>query len=326
MKRTSSRTVALVLCAVLTAIAYPAWAESSPSQCQTADLRPWQLLVSIMLSGFFGGFVDGLRSDKSFKFRLGTTSKEWGSIGNALVGTVAAVAIFAFAESVFGAETVTASSMCEFTFLKVMAFAVLSGYAGTRLLDPLTEKMVKEFVDRATLQAVEQRATQDQVAAQNIREAEQAITQHLAMVAGLSKGVVSKEAEKLLVDAERKFELVLANDPASIPAQLGLANVYGYRGDYVGVTAPQDARQRADCYAKAINVLDALIKRAPNVAKAYYNRACCKAVAGKDKDSAAADLARAVELDPHFKEYARGDKDLDSLRDQNGKLPFEGKT
>jgi tetratricopeptide (TPR) repeat protein len=248
-----------------------------------------------------------------------------------LVGTASALAIFAFAESVFGAEAMKemtkAGSINSFAFVKMVAWGVLSGYAGTRLLDPLSDKMVKRLAGDTARAEVDKKLTDDQVSRQSIREAEQLVARHITMVAGLSKHAPSKDAADCLDDAQRKYELVLKSDPANIPAQIGLANVHCYRGDYLRFI--NDAKRGDDSYAAAIKVVDALIKRDPNVAKAYYNRACYKAVAGDPpyaKDDAARDLIKAVELDPHLKDYAAGDKDLESLRSRHKDLPFLSKT
>src|SRR5512139_3989204 len=62
---------------------------------------PWLALVVIAISGGFGGFVDGLRATRTYNFRFRTFTQDWGSAGDALVGMAAAVAIFAFADSIF---------------------------------------------------------------------------------------------------------------------------------------------------------------------------------------------------------------------------------
>jgi hypothetical protein len=59
-------------------------------------LSPWHLLIVIGIAGFFGGMVDGLRSDRHYKWRFGDFAKEWGTLGDALVGVTAALAIFTF--------------------------------------------------------------------------------------------------------------------------------------------------------------------------------------------------------------------------------------
>lgn len=276
-----------------------------------------QLLLLIALCGFFGGAVDGLRTQKSYKARLGALSLECGSFGDGLVGTTAAIAIFAFAENVFGGEGIT-SPMKLAMFVKVVAWCVLSGYVGARLLDTLSSKLLIQAAMEAASAEAKKAVSKDEQAQQTVREAEHLVAQHNTRIASLvaSKalraGVTDVEAENLLKDAQRKYDQVLESDPANTAAQIGLANVHGYRGDYLHLI--KDEKGRTTSYKEAIKLLDALINRDPKVAKAYYNRACCKALLGDDRDDAARDLNTAIQLDKSFEEYAKGDNDLKSLR------------
>jgi hypothetical protein len=57
-----------------------------------------------------------------------------------------------------------------------------------------------------------------------------------------------------------------------------------------------------------------LIERNPQYPEPIYNVACCEALAGR-KEDAIAHLRQAIALDERTREYAKGDSDLDSLRD-----------
>lgn len=216
-----------------------------------------------------------------------------------------------------------------YVFLKLVAWGVLSGYAGTKLLDTLTSKAIKAFAEEAATRAVKEQVATNDEAQQNVNEAGQLVTQHVSLMAGLAAGPPSddaalkraKEAERTLEDAERKYKLVLKREPANRRAQLGVANVHCLRGEYLQKVG--NAQSDAS-FAKAIGVVDDLIRREPTMAKAYYNRACYRALrAGLAvvPAEAVADLLKAVELDENLKEYARGDSDLLSLKRER-KLSF----
>ena len=58
-----------------------------------------------------------------------------------------------------------------------------------------------------------------------------------------------------------------------------------------------------------------LIEQNPQYPTPIYNVACCEALADR-KDDAIAHLRQAIALDERFREYAKGDSDFDSLREE----------
>jgi tetratricopeptide (TPR) repeat protein len=58
-----------------------------------------------------------------------------------------------------------------------------------------------------------------------------------------------------------------------------------------------------------------LVAEAPGYGLLFYNLACCESLTGQ-KDEAIAHLARAFELSDQMREFAKGDSDLDVLRDE----------
>lgn len=282
----------------------------------TIHVAGWGLLLAIAISGFFGGLVDGLRSDRQYKARLGGKSWEWGSAGDGLVGTAAALAIFAFAENVFGSGPLK-PDMPVLSFIKIIAWGVLSGYAGTRLLDPLSAKVVKQIATDTARAEVRGQLSRDESAAESLREAAQAVTQHLERLGRRASDADDEAIGKPLEIAQRKYELVLKSDPTNAPARIGLANVHCYHAEHMQLAHKREESNKA--FAAALKVVDDLIKRDSQMAKAYYNRACYKTLRAKFNqqlvdDETVADLQRAVELDEHLKDYAQEDDDLATLR------------
>jgi quercetin dioxygenase-like cupin family protein len=68
-------------------------------------------------------------------------------------------------------------------------------------------------------------------------------------------------------------------------------------------------------YSEAADVLREAIKLHPDSAGLFYNLACFDSMAGADAATVAAQLARAIELYPEFRDLAREDTDLEPVRD-----------
>lgn len=274
----------------------------------------WWALFVIAVSGAFGGFVDGMRSTRTYRVRFGAYSADWGSIADGLVGMAASVAIFAFAESIFGGGQALDDRVSTWFLIKIAAWGVLSGYAGTKMLDDLSSKAIRKMISDETGRQVSEQITVDRQAQQIVQEAEQLRVQHLARVAAVGKGVADTDAEQLLERAILKFRGVLKNDPLHREAQNGLANALADLGVYCkDQPAPEAKARAAGLFAEAIQLQEAIVRQDPAFSKAYYNRACYKAVAAtsdQDRQKAVEDLQLAIERDAQWRLYARSDPDL----------------
>jgi tetratricopeptide (TPR) repeat protein len=281
----------------------------------------WSALLVIAVSGFFGGFVDGLRTIRTYSLRFGTHSWDLGSLADGLVGMAAAIAIFAFAESIFSGVT-SKPSVQAWDLVKIAAWGVLSGYAGTKLLDDLSSKAIRRMIQEETSKEVAKQKTEAGDAKSSIDDARQLWTEYLTKIRSSSKGQPDEVAENLLERSIAKYKAVLQQDPLNSDAQNGLANAVAdlgvYYKDYV-----VDPKRADEQFKEAIKIQDERIKRNPTVAtiaKAYYNRACYKAVAGESaysKDKVLEDLREAIKRDEHWKDYARKDPDLARLHLQD---------
>lgn len=78
-------------------------------------------------------------------------------------------------------------------------------------------------------------------------------------------------------------------------------------------------------YAAAIDRGRELIEANPQYAVPLYNLACCESLAGRTAD-ALEHLRRAIELSEQFRAYARGDLDLDPVRNEPGFRELVGET
>lgn len=73
---------------------------------------------------------------------------------------------------------------------------------------------------------------------------------------------------------------------------------------------------REERYGEAADVLRDALASYPDAAQLHYNLACFDSLAGADVTSVAGSLGRAIELNPGFREFARGDSDFDPVREE----------
>jgi tetratricopeptide (TPR) repeat protein len=79
--------------------------------------------------------------------------------------------------------------------------------------------------------------------------------------------------------------------------------------------APLNELYRNEKYADAADRGRELVEANPQYPLPLYNLACCEALVGR-KEDAVEHLRRAIELSEQFRDYAKGDTDLDAIRDE----------
>lgn len=81
--------------------------------------------------------------------------------------------------------------------------------------------------------------------------------------------------------------------------------------------APLRGAYEAGRYDEVIDRLRELVVDYSQYGLLFYNLACCESLTGQ-KEEAIAHLRRALELSDMFRDYAKGDSDLDAIRDEPG--------
>jgi tetratricopeptide (TPR) repeat protein len=104
-----------------------------------------------------------------------------------------------------------------------------------------------------------------------------------------------------LKDARRTYQKALMIDPSHVHALNNLGVIYVQEGNY----------------SEAKKSLEDAIQQKPEYVDPYYNLACLYALQGKAMKSLA-QLKKAVSLDKSVREWARKDRDLQSLRGVSG--------
>jgi tetratricopeptide (TPR) repeat protein len=118
----------------------------------------------------------------------------------------------------------------------------------------------------------------------------------------------------LLVPDPASRRGALAAEPGTVVLVVGAPPGEAY------APAPWEASAQAALYARggdpdrARAAIAESLENHPDHGRVLYNVACAEALLG-DRDVALEHLARAVELEPKGREWAQGDEDLDSLRD-----------
>lgn len=271
-----------------------------------------EVLLWIAGAGAFGGFVDGLLFPRTYQLRLGKFTRDLGSIGDALVGATAAVAIFAVAGAVFTESVKVTNLQATDEFLKVVAWGVLSGFAGLRVLRPLTDKLVMEVAGKAAREAVEQETVKGREAAVHIQSGEALLTKYdFASSDPAWPKSRAAELQTFLEVAENKFRAALATDPENADAVRGTAKVLKRRAEAVRDQDPARARELME---EAVSVLSRLVAHNPGYALGYYNRACYRDLLAGERSQVLADLEAAFGLNPALRDLALTDPDLRRIR------------
>lgn len=175
--------------------------------------------------------------------------------------------------------------------IDVVALALII-FAAVPWLAPLIKSIELAGVGRVELQEVKDglAAVQKQVKQNNLLQ-------------GALRDAIFYRLQKQYTEAEAAYKKALYFDPDSAEAEIGVA-----------VTMSYISSKNLD---DSIKILTNVISKNPNSSKAYYNRACIRALLKDDlsKQLWLDDLKKAIEIDPIYREYAKKDKDFEKYWD-----------
>lgn len=272
-----------------------------------------EILLWITAAGAFGGFVDGLIVSRSYALRWKKLVIDIGSLGDVLVGAAAGLAIFTVATAVFNLklEELNKSEM----FVKLVAWGVLSGFAGLRLLEGMSKKLVEDIATKVAEDTVKRAVVQDVESEINIKAGEAALTKYdMAKENGWLQ-TRQEETKNFLDTAFLKFDVVLAKQPDNELALRGKSKAYRRKAELE--KANQNAKAEKESWDQAIGILSRIVYRSPTASTAYYNLACYKQLSGGGITDVIGDLRKAIAISPTLKNNAKTDPDFAGIRSMN---------
>jgi hypothetical protein len=106
-----------------------------------------------------------------------------------------------------------------------------------------------------------------------------------------------------------------AEEPETTIIALGGTPGKAYEPNGWELWAPLNPRYQEGEYAEVADRLQVLVEAHPQYALLFYNLACCESLDGRTTD-AVDHLRRAIAMSERFREFAKGDSDLDPIRDE----------
>lgn len=239
----------------------------------------FESLLIVVLASAFGGIAYGITHRTSRVFRApGGSEVDLGALGDAMIGVAAGVGVFFVAGALFGIE-LSANPTAEL-YLRTLALGILAGFAGAQLLTGLSDHVMQQV--------------------QSIDSKVEVLRQEMRFHDQLMKAFYLLDIEP--ANSLSVFETVLALEQDNEKALVGLGA----------------ALKRLGRINEAIEAMDRLLALNPTSEVGHYNRACYKSVRGDDEESVLIDLEKAIDLLPDYRDYARREPDLESIRSGTG--------
>ncbi len=123
------------------------------------------------------------------------------------------------------------------------------------------------------------------------------------------------EIEEMDVARPGVKRTAFAEEPETTIIALGATPGKAYEPVGWELWAPLNALYQKGEYAEVADRARELAEANPQYPILFYNLACCESMAGRTTD-ALEHLMRAIEMSEQVREYAKGDTDLDPIRDE----------
>lgn len=253
-----------------------------------------QYYVIIILSGgTIGGLLRGL-FDKGGKFVLGelrlgsAVEVEFGSLYEILAGIGAALAVF------FLLAGVVVLGNDIWAILRILAVSIIAGVGGKTVLGLLRTRFERELGE------VDKRLSE----AENREK-------------GISYYSRMGTANSLLIQGDfhsalEIFRSLQEDDPTRHEGYIGQAAALKRIAQE---EFEDNETERLRFLDMAIEKTSEAIRKAPDNAQGYYNRACYTVLRQFDIQDVLADLRRSIELRASYKQMARRDRDFAEIRE-----------
>lgn len=192
--------------------------------------------------------------------------------------------------------------------LTLVGLGVVAGFSATTLLRFLAKRL-EDTVGRQDLQDVRREAIGATREAKASVE-EKASAGSIGALATIAERYDTQDERSRLLEAAHSLaQEYLAERPNSPEVILADAMVWKRLAE-----KNPDAAAKEDQYTKAINLCSEASRISPALERAFYNRACYRALKGEDLALVLADMKKAIDLLPENKRIFSTEDDIASIR------------
>lgn len=264
----------------------------------------------VAITGALGGFVNGMaqqtKSTNAIKL-MKYGEIELGYVGDMLIGVAAALSIFFVLDTLFDLKTEGIVSSADGTrhaqaVLRLIAVGVISGYAGSPLLNTLGSMLTKRALDKQ----------KDELAASQELKRVEAQLKKSSRVRFLTSVISSCRRWKDFDNARKYVDLALAEDPLLADYHIANCALSLDQGDEA--RRKSDERTAKQFYQDAMKSISRAVELDTSSARALYNRACCRQRLGEAPEAVITDLKEANQRDPVIATLVDIDPDFKDLK------------
>lgn len=272
------------------------------------------LIFCITLAGALGGFAHALVAEEPhaiWPFQGANTSKVNQALADTVLGVAAAWAVFLISD-LFGLDSDAIDLKKD--LVKLMALGVVSGYAGVRLLNPMSARIGRriEEAEKHLQERIKQLEKEQHHATEQMSEVNK----------NIKAGGEVNRYRQLLAEASA-YERVEAFGPALekidevLVTRADDEDALLKKAKYLKRNAQREKDGNlTGALKEAINITSSILDRNPQSSRAFYNRACYKCLLKHELDEVIKDLRKAIELDSIFKISAGHDADFTDIRNK----------
>jgi tetratricopeptide (TPR) repeat protein len=247
----------------------------------------WEYLVILTISGGFGGFIAAFSSEKKndviLPFCEGKALR-LAFLGDIAIGIAAALVSYTLLGIIPNTQSQQQNKPTADTAARYIGLGIAAGYTGIKVLDRASIELLRE----------KQKELSNSLEVVHGEVAKSATVNDL-----ISEGRTSTLSGKYHLAIEI-YKRTLEIDPTNSSAKLGLAVASNYLN--------------SNDHVEPVKLINEVIQSDPNLAKAYYNRACIKALNQESysTEEIMKDLKEAIRLDENYRQIAQTDDDFKS--------------
>jgi tetratricopeptide (TPR) repeat protein len=274
------------------------------------------------LAGAIGGFIAGIITENKIRLIGGSRPKggesrahreiDLGSIGDFLVGGAAGIVIVFFININLGVtNTTSVPDPSQINYLTLIPICLMAGIVSKKALAGMSQTIIKKLVSEQEELREEHVKLQDQLKSVDrinelIQEGERYLKEGEEEQHHPAKRIAKYES------ARDMFLQATEIDHSHSVTYVCLGKALKRLSEEAG-----DMEERRNLLGAAIDATSEAIKLNPAYDRAYYNRACYKALSGVIVSAVLKDLGKSIQIFPLNRLYARSDSDFLAIRDDS---------